>query len=96
VNNGPREHEHLGEPLGETLGETQRDISRNDCRFFVFTEKKRDSQTRPFMFALREDQITLLETQSGSHNVYLKVNGRAVEGSFEELLDQLGQRVDFE
>jgi hypothetical protein len=47
------------------------------------------------MFALREDQITLLETQSGSHNVYLKVNGRAVEGSFEELLDQLGQRVDF-
>lgn len=87
MNNGPREHQPLGEP--------RNDIPRKGGRFFVFTEKTRDPRARPYMFALREDQITLLETQHGSHNVYLKVNGREVEGSFEDLLGQLGERVDF-
>jgi hypothetical protein len=46
--------------------------------------------------AIPEDQITSVETQWGSQNIFLKVNGREVKGSFDNFINLLGERVDFE
>jgi hypothetical protein len=69
-------------------------------RIFVFTESKSSAQnshrgpTRPRIYALRENDIKEIRTQLGSHNCYLVVNGLEVEGSFDELVSKLGERVD--
>ena len=70
----------------------------SDKYVFVFTEKT-DNQNktvgkRPKMFAIPKDKIELVETQWGSHNCYLKVNGIEVEGSFDSFVLLLGQRID--
>jgi hypothetical protein len=69
-------------------------------RIFVFTESKssadnshRTSQ-RPRIYAFRESEIKEIRTQLGSHNCYLVVNDLEVEGSFDELVAKLGERVD--
>jgi hypothetical protein len=46
------------------------------------------------MYAFRENEIKEVRTQSGSQNCYLVVNGLDVEGSFDELVAKLGERVD--
>jgi hypothetical protein len=67
-------------------------------RVFVFTETessmKGNCATRPFMYAYRESEIKEIRTQRGSQNCYLVVNGREVNGSFDELVNILGERVD--
>lgn len=67
-------------------------------RVFVFTETessmKNKCATRPFMYAYRESEIKEIRTQRGSQNCYLVVNGREVNGSFDELVNLLGERID--
>lgn len=69
-------------------------------RIFVFTESKRSAENshrtsqRPRIYAFRENDIKEIRTQLGSHNCYLVVNGLEVEGSFDELVSKLGERVD--
>jgi len=62
-------------------------------RVFVFREKCKDN-VRPILFAIPEDQIFSLESQWGSQNCYLKVNGILVQGSFDEVVSELGERID--
>ena len=67
-------------------------------RVFVFTEAeshmKGKMKTRPFMYAFRESEIKVVRTQRGSQNCYLEVNGLEVNGSFDELVNLLGLRID--
>jgi hypothetical protein len=65
-------------------------------RVFVFTETESSmkNRTRPFMYAFRESEIREVCTQRGSQNCYLVVNGLEVNGSFDDLVNLLGERVD--
>ncbi len=69
-------------------------------RVFVFTESKRSAENshrtsqRPRIYAIRESEIKEVRTQWGSQNCYLVVNDLEVEGSFDELVAKLGERVD--
>ena len=67
-------------------------------RIFVFTETERTMKdkwaTRPSMYAFRENEIKEIRTQRGSQNCYLIVNGFEVNGSFDDLVNLLGERVD--
>jgi hypothetical protein len=65
-------------------------------RVFVFTESEGDmkGKTRPYMYAFRESEIKEVRSQRGSQNCYLVVNGLEVNGSFDELVSLLGERVD--
>jgi hypothetical protein len=46
------------------------------------------------MYALRESEIKEICTQRGSQNCYLVVNGIEVNGSFDDLVNLLGERID--
>jgi hypothetical protein len=67
-------------------------------RVFVFTESessmKDKMKTRPIMYAFRENEIKEIRTQRGSQNCYLVVNGFEVNGSFDDLVNLLGVRID--
>ena len=67
-------------------------------RVFVFTESessmKDKMKTRPIMYAFRENEIKEIRTQRGSQNCYLVVNGFEVNGSFDDLVNLLGLRID--
>ena len=67
-------------------------------RVFVFTESESSMKgrlvTRPFMYAFRENEIKEVRTQRGSQNCYLVVNGFEVNGSFDDLVNLLGERID--
>jgi hypothetical protein len=69
-------------------------------RVFVFTESKRSAgnsfrgPNRPRKYAFRETEIAEMYTQVGSEATYLVVNGIEVEGTFDELVSLLGERVD--
>ena len=67
-------------------------------RVFVFTEAESSMKnrmvSRPFMYALRESEIKWVQTQRGSQNCYLVVNGHEVNGSFDDLVSLLGERID--
>ena len=67
-------------------------------RVFVFTETessmKNKSVTRPFMYAFRESEIKEVRTQWRSQNCYLVVNGLEVNGSFDDFVSLLGERLD--
>lgn len=67
-------------------------------RVFVFTESessmKDKMKTRPIMYAFRENEIKEIRTQRGSQNCYLVVNGVEVNGSFDDLVNLLGLRID--
>lgn len=69
----------------------------NKQRVFVFatTQPSEDWKSRPMLYAFPEDQIHSIQSQKGSENCYLKVNGIEVKGSFEKLIEMLGERVDF-
>lgn len=60
-------------------------------RIFIFKEAREGGGygTRPTVWAIPEDKITEVTTVWGSHNVYLKVNGHSVEGSFDKLVELL-------
>jgi hypothetical protein len=62
-------------------------------RVFVFKQKVSDS-TRPLLYAFRESEIKTIESQWGSQNCYLVINGINVEGSFDSFISALGTRVD--
>jgi hypothetical protein len=69
-------------------------------RIFVFTESKSSAKNsfrtseRPRKYAIRESEIKMIRTQLGSERVYLVVNDLEVEGTFDELVGLLGERVD--
>jgi hypothetical protein len=65
-------------------------------RVFVFTETESSmkNRTRPLMYAFRESEIKEVRTQRGSQNCYLIVNGHEVNGSFDDFVSLLGERVD--
>jgi hypothetical protein len=46
------------------------------------------------MYAFRESEIKEVRTQRGSQNCYLIVNGHEVNGSFDDFVSLLGERVD--
>ena len=64
-------------------------------RIFVFRESNK-KQERPRLYAFPEKDIVKIESIWGSHNCYLVVNGIEVEGSFDELVSKLGERVDIQ
>ncbi len=61
-------------------------------RIFVF---ERVGERRPRLLAFPEHEIKTIESQRGSENAYLLVNGVEVQGSFDVLIDALGTRVNF-
>ena len=65
-------------------------------RVFVFTEAESSmkNRNRPFIYAFRESEIKEIRTQRGSQNCYLEVNGHEVNGSFDDLVNLLGLRID--
>jgi hypothetical protein len=64
-------------------------------RVFVFRQKRSESSyDRPTLYAFRESEIKTIESQWGSQNCYLVVNGKTVEGSFDNFISALGTRVD--
>jgi hypothetical protein len=69
-------------------------------RIFVFTESQSSAQNsfrtseRPRKYAICESEIKVVRTQVGSENAYLVVNDLEVEGTFDELVALLGERVD--
>lgn len=69
-------------------------------RIFVFTESPRSAKNsfrgadRPRKYAFRESEIKEIYTQVGSEQNYLMVNGIEVEGTFNDLVSSLGERVD--
>jgi len=63
-------------------------------KIFVFKQNTYNGG-RDYLLAIPEDQINSIQSQKGSENCYLKVNGVEVHGSFEKLIDILGERVDF-
>jgi hypothetical protein len=69
-------------------------------RVFVFTESQRSAgnsfrgPNRPRKYAFRETDIKEIYTQVGSEQTYLMVNGIEVEGTFDEMVSQLGERID--
>lgn len=69
-----------------------------DERIYVFTEEHHSmtagGRTRPLMWAIPHSQINTISSQWGSQNCYLVVNGLTVRGSFDELVSQMGVRVD--
>jgi hypothetical protein len=64
-------------------------------RIFVFKRKLKD-ENRPYLIAIPESKINILETQDGSQNVYLKINNIVVDASFNDLISKLGERVDID
>lgn len=64
-------------------------------RIFVFKQKNYNSGKRDSLYAVPEDLIQSIASQKGSENCHLIVNGIEVQGSFDELLKILGERVDF-
>lgn len=70
-------------------------------RVFVFTESQRSAgnsfrtAARPRKYAFRETEIAEIYTQVGSERTYLVVNGVEVEGTFDDLVNLLGERIDF-
>lgn len=69
-------------------------------RIFVFTESKSSARNshrgpdRPRKYAIPENEIKVVLTQLGSEREYLVVNDLQVEGTFDELVALLGDRVD--
>jgi len=48
------------------------------------------------LYAIPERGIVSVKSQTGSENYYLNVNGINVQGSFEEFIKLIGERVDIE
>jgi len=46
---------------------------------------------RPHLIAFPADKIKKIESQIGSENVFLKINGIEVNGSYETLLTEIKQ-----
>jgi hypothetical protein len=66
-------------------------------KVFVFTEKQvKNDHSRPRLYAFPEKDIVKIESIWGSHNCYLVVNGIEVEGSFDELVSKLGDRINIQ
>ena len=66
-------------------------------RIFVFREKQASNKNgRPRLYAFPEKDIVKIESIWGSHNCYLVVNGIEVEGSFDELVSKLGDRINIQ
>ena len=67
-------------------------------KVFVFREvnKTDERYPRPRLYAFPEKDIVKIESIWGSHNCYLVVNGIEVQGSFDELVSKLGERVDIQ
>lgn len=63
-------------------------------KIFVFTQTTYNGG-RNYLLAIPENHIHTIQSQSGSENCYLKVNGVEVQGSFEKLIEMLGEKVDF-
>jgi hypothetical protein len=66
----------------------------NNKKVFVFKTKKKSKDGRNYLLAIPEDQITEIKSIVGGQLVYLVVNGQEVSGSFEELVESLGHRID--
>ena len=64
-------------------------------RVFVFKEVS-EPHVRPMLYAFPEDKIVSVKSQWGSQNVYLEINGLDVQGSFDQFVSMLGERVDVE
>lgn len=67
----------------------------NKQRIFVFKQPS-DGKNRPMLYAFPEDKIVSVKSQWGSQNVYLEINGLDVQGSFDQFVSMLGERVDVE
>ena len=66
-------------------------------RVFVFKEAYNiayKAGRRQKLYAIPENNIEVIISNVGSENCYLKVNGIEIDGSFESLVKQLGERVD--
>ena len=67
----------------------------NKQRIFVFKQPS-DGKNRQMLYAFPEDKIVSVKSQWGSQNVYLEINGLEVQGSFDQFVSMLGERVDAE
>ena len=67
-------------------------------KVFVFKEFKfnKTDEQYPRLYAFPEKDIVKIESIWGSHNCYLVVNGIEVQGSFDELVSKLGDRINIE
>lgn len=65
-------------------------------RVFVFRKKhKNEPYWRAELIAIPESKIQTIESQRGSENCYLVVNGIEMhQGSFDDLLKHFSERID--
>lgn len=70
-------------------------IGKTDDKRKIFVFKQTNyNGGRDYLLAIPENHIGAIQSQKGSENCYLKVNGIEVQGSFEKLIEMLGERVD--
>jgi hypothetical protein len=63
-------------------------------RIFVFKGIHPGLAGRHYLHAFPENAINSVETQIGSENVRLVINGIEVIGSFDKFVKQLGERIN--
>jgi hypothetical protein len=63
-------------------------------RVFAFQCITADKYDRPQLYAFRESEIKTIRSQRGSENCHLVVNEIHVKGSFDDLIEKLGERVE--
>jgi hypothetical protein len=73
---------------------TQDKEEQREKKVFVFKTKEKSRDGRSYLLAIPQDRITEIKSIVGGQNVYLVVNGQEVSGSFEELVESLGHRID--
>jgi hypothetical protein len=62
-------------------------------RIFVFKTKELNGNGQPYLLAIPENQIERIDSAYGSHNVFCKVNGIAVDCSFDDLVKKFGNLI---
>ena len=65
-------------------------------RIFVFKRSAKNEGDRPWLIAIPESKILTMETQLGSENCCLIVNGYSTTSSFNSLISAIGERVSIE
>lgn len=64
-------------------------------RVFVFQiDQSAKDSSRPRLIAFPESKILTIESQRGSENCYLMINGHQVVGSFDAFVKSFGKRMN--
>ena len=63
-------------------------------RIFVFKTKPLDKGVHSYLMAIPENQINMVKSIQWGDTTYLEVNGIMVNGSLDNIVKLLGERLD--